>query len=510
MPPSTVRSRSLSLCAQSSLSSAVGSPHPGGISTFMPGRRRSTAARAERRAKSRGISRVMISPRDPSAPRPGSARRPGRLRHVSPTAEVSARGRVAAGALHGQPQRDGLAAAVLPVLCGEPVEMRARRALLAMALVLLVMPQLNAHADDLACGQLPGNRFFWMERAFCELELNGPDRANGVIIWNHGMSGTNQSWMAPAPPVLRLLQSRGWDVFMLKRHHAAETDNALYRTVQRTLQEAAALKKSGYRKIVLAGQSFGGYATLEAVDTSPDIDAAIAFAPGVRSSGAGRLDPSIIERILQRAKVGRLALLFPKDDTLFGNLVRGESAQAILSRRTLPYLLLDETSGISGHGGGTTGRFALRYGLCLADFLAASSLPAGRFVCPPVTNEWLVVRELLLPPSVDRSSVLREASTFPEPVGSLTGLRWAVLEDTLVLLAPVSAAASGQLRLLYRSTGITSGVYDATVKDGLIRAVLSNKSTVTLKPEGDGVLTWTASDASRSLNAPLVRGGDVP
>jgi pimeloyl-ACP methyl ester carboxylesterase len=391
------------------------------------------------------------------------------------------------------------------------VQVIVRRALLAAVFVLLTMsPELSAQADDLACAQQPGNRFFWMERAFCDLELNGPDRANGVVIWNHGISGTSESWMALAPPALRLLQGRGWDVFMLKRHHAAETENTLYRTVQRTLQEAATLKKSGYRKVVLAGQSFGGYVTLEAVDTSPDIDAAIAFAPGVRASGAtGRLDPSITERILQRAKVGRLALLFPQNDALFGYLVRGESAQTILSRRALPYLLVDETGGISGHGGGMTGRFALRYGLCLADFLAASTLPPGRFVCPPVADEWLIVRELLLPSSVDRSNVLREVSTFPEPVGLLMGLRWAMLEDTVVLLAPVSAGP-GQLRLMYRSTGTTRGVFDATVKDGVIRAVLPNKSTVTLKPEGSGVVTWTASDGSRSLNAPLIRGREDP
>ena len=394
---------------------------------------------------------------------------------------------------------------------GRSLVARVCHAVLATTLLLLTIPhEVSAQADDLACAQQPGNRFFWVERAFCDLALNGPDRANGVVIWNHGMSGTNQSWMAPAPPVLRLLQGRGWDVFMLKRHHAAEQNNTLSRTVQRTLQEAATLKKSGYRKVVLAGQSFGGYVTLEAVDTSPDIDAAIAFAPGVREMGAtGRLDASITDRILQRAKVGRLALVFPKNDAVFGYLVRGESAEAILSRRTLPYLLLDETSGINGHGGATTGRFALRYGLCLTDFLAASSLPAGRFVCPPVADEWSVVRELLLPPSVDRSKVLREASALPDPVGSFIGLRWAMLEDTVVLLAPV-ADEPGRLRLMYRSTGITGGVYEATVKDGVIRAVLSNKSTVTLKPEGDGVITWTASDASRSLNAPLIRGREDP
>jgi hypothetical protein len=35
---------------------------------------------------------------------------------------------------------------------------------------------------------------------------------------------------------------------------------------------------------------------------------------------------------------------------------------------------------------------------------------------------------------------------------------------------------------MYRSTGFGSAMLDAEVQDGGIRAVLSNKSTVTLKP----------------------------
>jgi pimeloyl-ACP methyl ester carboxylesterase len=372
-----------------------------------------------------------------------------------------------------------------------PLLRASRVAVFLVALLILPVLSLAAQPDDLACQQQPGNRFFWLERAFCDLPTNGPDRANGVIIWNHGMSGTTQSWLAPAPSAFRLLQTRGWDVIMLKRHHAAGTQNTLYRTVQRTLQEAAALKKSGYRKVVLAGQSFGGYVTLEAVDTSPDIDAAIALAPGVRSRSAdGRLDASITERILQRAKVGRLALVFPKNDALFGYLVRGEAAEAILSRRIIPYLLLDENSGLSGHGGGVTGRFALRYGLCLVDFLAAPSLPHGRFTCPPVSDEWPLVRELLLPPSTnDAARLSGDASALPEPVKRLRGFRWAMLEDTVVLVAPI-ASEPGRVRLIYRSTGIGGGVFDATLSEGGIRAVLANKSTVTLSSEGEGTITW--------------------
>jgi pimeloyl-ACP methyl ester carboxylesterase len=375
---------------------------------------------------------------------------------------------------------------------------------LALAMLLAAPPDTAAQTDPLACKQEPGSRYFWVERAFCDLPVNGPDKAVGVVIWNHGISGSTQSWMAPAPPVFRLIQTRGWDVIMLKRHHLAETapGSTLYRTVQRTLEEVTAVRKQGYRKVALAGQSFGGYVTLEAIDTVPDIDAAVAFAPGVRSSSAaGALDPSITDRLLQSAKVGRLALVFPKHDSLFNYLERGENAQAVLSRRSVPYLLVDETGGISGHGGAVTGRFALKYGLCLADFLSTPSLPSGRFTCPRAADEWTVVRELLLPPAAERASFVKD--------GPMAGPRWTLLEDSLVLVAPVDGGA-GRLRLLYRSTGFAGGVFDAALKDGTLRAVLSNKATVTVAPEGEGALTWTSADGSRSVNGRLLRGREEP
>jgi pimeloyl-ACP methyl ester carboxylesterase len=369
----------------------------------------------------------------------------------------------------------------------------------------------GAEPADLACGQEPGNRYFWVERAFCDMPAHGPERAAGIVIWNHGISGTTQSWRAPAPPAFRLLQARGWDVVMLKRHHQAEVNDTLARTVQRTLEEAAAARKLGYRKVVLGGQSFGGYVTLDAIDTSPDIDAAIAFAPGVRPGGAtGRLDASVTDRLLQRAKVGRLAILFPTNDEVFNYTVRGENAQTILSRRGLPYLLLDETSGLSGHGAGVTGAFALRYGLCLVEFLAAPTLPAGRFTCPAAGEGWAVTRELPLGSLAQPPTFVGDGPDLPDPYRALTGPRWGMLADTIVLIGLVEESP-GRLRLLYRSTtGFGAGVFDASVKDGVIRATLANGATITLKPGGDGTLTWTASDGSRSLQAPLTRGRDAP
>jgi len=338
--------------------------------------------------------------------------------------------------------------------------------------------------------------------------MAGPGRARGIVIWNHGISGTNPSWRDPAPPALRLLQARGWDVIMLKRHHLAGTmpGGPLNRSVERTLQEVAARRKLGYGKVVLAGRSFGGYVTLAAIDTVPDIFAAIALAPGVRARNADwRFDATVVEQILQRGRVGRLAILFPKNDALFGNNARGERAQPILARRDFPYLMVDETSDITGHGGGRTGRFALRYGLCLADFLAEPTLPAGRFTCPGPDDGWGAAHELLMPKGAAAPNFAVDPSALPGGHARLLGPRWALLGDALVLVAPVAGARG--VRLLYRSTSDGGGEFDARIAAGSLHATLSNRSTVTLSPDGGGTITRTSSDGSVVVKAPL-RPGD--
>ena len=375
---------------------------------------------------------------------------------------------------------------------------------------LLLITSAGASADDLACNQTPGDRFYWLERGFCDLEMAGPQRAHGLILWNHGISGTTESWKAPAPPMLRLLQVRGWDVIMIKRHNLAEggPSGPLTRTVKRTLDEAAARKQAGYKKIVLAGQSFGGYVTMEALDTSPDIDAAIAFAPGVRASGAtGALDSSIIERILQRVRVGRLALVFPKDDTLFGSIARGERTRPILAKRDFPWLMVDETAEeIRGHGGGVTSRFALRYGTCVSDFLSAPVLPSGPYRCTPGAHEGRVVRDLLFPTGARATTFAVDPASVPPGLRGLLGPRWALVGETLAVVAPVQDG--GKVKLMYRTVP-SGGVWDATVGEGGITAVLRNRATVHVSPEANGTVVWASEDKSRTLKGVLIRLEDA-
>jgi len=388
-------------------------------------------------------------------------------------------------------------------------------AFLAAMIVLIGAAVAGAAPATLVCDQEPGARLYWVERGFCDLEMNGPEHAQGIIIWNHGINATTEQWRAPTPPAFRLLQARGWDVLILKRNHLgdANVDVALSRTVERTLEEARIQHERGYRRVVLAGQSFGGYVTLEAASRSGDIFAAIAMAPGVRPIGANaRLDTSVTERSLRRIKTERVAVVFPKDDALFGNVIRGESANNILAARRLAYLLLDETSGLTGHAGGIGGRFALMYGLCLSEFLAAPALPAGRFTCPPA-EEWDAARELLVP-SGSTVSVVDDPTSVGTGLAAFTGRWYGVLEDTIVFFGLLEGGgASSPPRSLYRWAAfrIGGGIFDVAVKDGQLGVGFPNGASIVVSPVGgEMVLTWTSADGTRVVNTVLAREKRLP
>jgi pimeloyl-ACP methyl ester carboxylesterase len=378
-----------------------------------------------------------------------------------------------------------------------------------MALVLLAfalaVDAVAAAPDNLTCDQAPGNRFFWVEWAFCDLDPIGPAKAQGIIIWNHGISDTSAQWRAPAPLVLRLLQSRGWDVVIIKRHNLAEAgaDYSLYRAVERTTEEIRRQRRSGYRKIVLAGQSFGGYVALEAAEQSPDVFAVIAMAPGVRASGAaGRLDPAVTERSLKRLKIERVAVVFPKDDGLFGYMVRGGRANKILSARARPYLLIDETSEITGHAGGTAGAFTLSYGACLNDFLSAPTLAPRRFVCERVP-ESSVIREVLLP-NPRAVKFLDDPGTAPPGLGYLAGRWYAAIDETLILFGLIEGASPPRVWYRWATSRLEGGSYDAAVSGNRIRFTLPNHTQAVVGPGREGPeLTWTFADGDVVLTATL-------
>ena len=352
----------------------------------------------------------------------------------------------------------------------------------------------GAKLDPLRCGQEPGNRYFWLEHGYCDLPHHRPDRAHGVVIWNHGIAGTLVQYSAPPALAMRLLQTRGWDVIALKRNNLGETGDSYQRAERRVLEEIAAQRARGYRKVVVAGQSFGGRVALEIGRASDDVFAALAFAPGMEVDVGNRRDQGPTDRRIREARVERLVVVYPGNDTLFGSMDRGRTSRLILAWRTRPWLLFDESAGLQGHGGGSGGNFVFRYGLCLARFLGAAELPGGKFDCQGDSDSFDVTRELLppIPPGV-----------VPIENPGLRGVFYGVVGETIRAVMRVQPVRGSAPAVLYRTantSGASGAVYPVTSDGEGYAFTLGNKSTVAIQPRPDGTtsMVWKSAGEAPS------------
>src|SRR5260221_8128360 len=93
------------------------------------------------------------------------------------------------------------------------------------------------------------------------------------------------------------LAARGWDVIKLNRNPVWENSwsSAGQRHVARVAEEVAAARRRGYRRIVVAGQSYGGGLSLGAARAPRRAGGGVAPPPGPRPGvspdPAGRAPP---------------------------------------------------------------------------------------------------------------------------------------------------------------------------------------------------------------------------
>src|SRR5262249_43606842 len=140
----------------------------------------------------------------------------------------------------------------------------------------------------------------------------GPERAMGVVVWNHGRSITVEDYESPTPPYLRALRDSSWDVLRFNRLRDGDTLTA---STRRLVDAVEQLKQAGYRRIVLTGQSFGAFLALMAADASEDVDAVVATAPAAFGSfdefyDSWRLNATRLYPLLERIKRARIMLFY--------------------------------------------------------------------------------------------------------------------------------------------------------------------------------------------------------
>src|SRR4051812_15424230 len=116
---------------------------------------------------------------------------------------------------------------------------------LALALAALVLASSAATAQ----GLVPG---------YDDRPVRGPNAAKGAVIYSAGLVREGDP-IETTPYALDDLQSAGWDVFRFLRPRGEDTLDGSVAALGQTM---AKLRGDGYRRLVLAGQSFGGWISL--------------------------------------------------------------------------------------------------------------------------------------------------------------------------------------------------------------------------------------------------------
>jgi pimeloyl-ACP methyl ester carboxylesterase len=242
--------------------------------------------------------------------------------------------------------------------------------------------------------------------------LLGGERAQGAVIWSHGRSLQTECSLAPTPEYIGAFRAAGWDTFRLNRPLIADTQAASGAALA---DAAEALKNRGYRRVVLAGQSFGAFISLIAAARSDAVDAVIATAPAAygsaQSNSAGfAQNATRLYDLLGAVRRARVALFFFEDD-VFDPGGRGPMVDLILAARGLTHIIVDRPAGLMTHWAAASTAFATQYASCLVAF-AAGDLRASTLDCRTrVASTHLGGTEAASPPVLTRlTPVLHENS----------------------------------------------------------------------------------------------------
>ncbi len=216
---------------------------------------------------------------------------------------------------------------------------------------------------------LPDPRFLWW----------GPQQARGVLVWAHGRGprgadsrgGQPQSWT-------RHFNNAGYDVWRFDRH--PNSDEALP-AAGWLRGDLAELRRRGYRHVVMAGQSRGGWNTLMVLDTPGLADVHIAIAPAAHgdlsSANRGRQMDELgaVVAAAAGATRARVAVANFRDDDFDANPDRRATLFRELGTKSAAFLFIDRPEQPTGHGGGATTAFSDRFGACLLRFATEARPP---------------------------------------------------------------------------------------------------------------------------------------
>lgn len=209
----------------------------------------------------------------------------------------------------------------------------------------------------------PDARYFW----------RGPAQAAGIYVWAHGYSGTVQDPRGAQPqPHVRVFNNAGFDIVRFDREPNADGNrNRSAGWLQDTLID---LRRRGYKKIVVGGQSRGAWNALQMLDHAGVADAVIAVSAAAHGSGGSTELSAQFDDLRQvvadvpKAPT-RLAFVQFEADPFAGDLDGRRNLIQRLRPVLSAVLIVDRPPGLTGHFGGQSPQFAKDYGSCLLHFV---------------------------------------------------------------------------------------------------------------------------------------------
>jgi dienelactone hydrolase len=343
--------------------------------------------------------------------------------------------------------------------------------------------------------------------------LVGAAKARGAVIWSEG-SDTRDRTIAIADgdpaDLAASFRAADWDVFKLDRlidDTASEYDAAVIAGA------AQRLKRQGYSRIVVMGQSAGAWISLAAAGVGDDIDAVVANAPAIYGNG-GRKDKNASELypLLNSVTRARVMLSFFRADD-FDPGGRAQRAAEILTRNRVAHLIIDRPVEPTGHGAGSSGLFARRFSRCALALAGTGPVPA----LDRCTDAfWGRAPSRVMPDSAALSTVVPQIPGSPASryLGRWYGY-FRTGQEVLLVVSKVEGSTVTAEYLVGPAVGdrpskkITTRI--GTLRDTGVVFDGENQATVTLAPLPDRRrldVTWTEKDGGHHWHAVLHRLGD--
>ena len=219
---------------------------------------------------------------------------------------------------------------------------------------------------------IPDARFLWW----------GPRQARGVLVFAHGKSEGVDSRGAQPQSWTRHFNNAGFDIWRFDRNPAVDRTRIAATWLR---EDLAALRRLGYRRIIMSGQSRGAWNTMMMLDQANLIDVGIAISPAAHGRDDNPNNHQFAQiadmKTILRAAIGapqvRLAVVNFRNDHFVAEADKRADLLREFAPRFAGFLLVDRPEGLSGHGAGATSAFNDRYGACLLRFATAPLPPSA-------------------------------------------------------------------------------------------------------------------------------------